>query len=172
MRAPGAAAFELSSEPEAVRRAYGDSPFGAGCLMARRLVAAGVPFVEVLLKGWDTHDNNFPRVKQLCATLDQGMSALIDDLAARGLLASTMVLWMGDFGRTQTINERGGRDHFPAASSVVLAGGGVRGGQIIGGTSAQGDEIAARPVTVPDLYRSIAFATSRSRRTCRRSRRR
>jgi hypothetical protein len=158
MRAPGAAAFDLSSEPEAVRRAYGDSPFGAGCLMARRLVAAGVPFVEVLLKGWDTHDNNFPRVKQLCATLDQGMSALLDDLAARGLLASTMVLWMGDFGRTPTINERGGRDHFPAASSVVLAGGGVKGGQVIGGTSAQGDEIAARPITVPDLYRSVAFA--------------
>src|SRR5947208_8799073 len=98
MHAKGVAAFDLSAEPEAVRHAYGDSPFGAGCLMARRLVATGVPFVEVLLKGWDTHENNFPRVKELCATLDQAMSALLDDLAARGLLASTMVLWMGDFG--------------------------------------------------------------------------
>jgi uncharacterized protein (DUF1501 family) len=86
------------------------------------------------------------------------MSALLDDLAARGLLSTTMVLWMGDFGRTPVINERGGRDHFPAASAVVLAGGGVKGGQVIGGTSALGDEIAARPVTVPDLYRSVAFA--------------
>jgi len=158
MHAPGAAAFDLAGEPEAVRRAYGDSPFGAGCLMARRLVGEGVPFVEVLLKGWDTHESNFPRVKELSATLDQAMSALLDDLAARGLLDSTLVLWMGDFGRTPAINERGGRDHFPGASSVVLAGGGVRGGQVIGETSADGTEIAARPVTVPDLYRSVAWA--------------
>src|SRR5262249_10820146 len=145
----GAAAFDLAPEPEAVRRAYGDSPFGCGCLMARRLVAEGVPFVEVLLKGWDTHESNFPRVKELSATLDQAMSALLDDLEARGLLHSTVVLWRGDFGRTPAINERGGRDHFPGASSVVLAGGGVRGGQAIGATSADGTEVVSRPVTVP-----------------------
>src|SRR6185295_455009 len=102
--------------------------------------------------------DNFPRVKELCATLDRAMSALLDDLAARGLLDSTLVLWMGDFGRTPRINERGGRDHFPAAGAAVLGGGGVRGGQVIGATSADGDEITARPVTVPDLYRSLAFA--------------
>jgi hypothetical protein len=158
MHAKGAAAFDVSVEPEAVRKAYGDSPFGAGCLMARRLVAEGVPFVEVLLKGWDTHENNFPRVKELSATLDQAMSALLDDLAARGLLDSTLVLWMGDFGRTPIINDRGGRDHFPAASTVVLAGGGVRGGQVIGATSPDGDGVIDRPVTVPDLYRSLAWA--------------
>jgi uncharacterized protein (DUF1501 family) len=158
MRAPGAAAFDLSGEPEAVKRAYGDTPFGAGCLMARRLVAEGVPFVEVLLKGWDTHDNNFERVKDLSATLDQAAGALIDDLAGRGLLSSTLVIWMGDFGRTPVINERAGRDHFPAASNVVLGGGGVKGGQVIGATSPNGDEITERPVTVPDLYRSVAFA--------------
>jgi uncharacterized protein (DUF1501 family) len=97
-------------------------------------------------------------VKDLCGTLDQGMSALLDDLGARGLLASTMVVWMGDFGRTPKINEKGGRDHFPACSSVVLAGGGVRGGQVIGSTDLNGAEVRERPVTVPDLYRTIARA--------------
>ena len=126
--------------------------------MSRRLVAEGVPFVEVLLRGWDTHEDNFARVAALSATLDQAMSALLDDLASRGLLDSTLVLWMGDFGRTPTINARGGRDHFPTASSVVLAGGGVAGGQVIGATSPDGDAIAERPVTVPDLYRSVAVA--------------
>jgi hypothetical protein len=158
MHAHGAAAFDLAAEPEATRRPYGDSPFGAGCLMARRLVAEGVPFVEVNLKGWDTHDNNFPRVKDLSATLDQAMGALLQDLASRGLLSSTLVVWMGDFGRTPAVNERGGRDHYPSASTVVLGGGGVRGGQVIGATSGDGVEITARPVTVPDLYRSLAFA--------------
>jgi uncharacterized protein (DUF1501 family) len=158
MKSPGVVAFDLAREPEHVRRAYGDSPFGAGCLMARRLVAEGVPFVEVMLRGWDTHEDNFPRVKQLSATLDQVMSALLDDLAGHGLLESTLVVWLGDFGRTPTINARGGRDHFPAASAAVLAGGGVRGGQAIGATNADGTEIVDRPVTVPDLYRTLASA--------------
>jgi hypothetical protein len=156
MRSPGATAFDLSLEPEKVRSAYGDSPFAAGCLMARRLVGEGVPFVEVMLRGWDTHEQNFPRVKDLSLVLDRAMSALLDDLAARGLLESTLVLWMGDFGRTPRINERGGRDHFPGCASVVLAGGGVTAGQVIGATDADGQEIAARPVTVADLYRSVA----------------
>ena len=159
MHARGVEAFDISGEPEAKRNAYGsDQPFGAGCLMARRLVAEGVPFVEVMLRGWDTHEYNFPRVKKLCATLDRGMAALLDDLAAHGLLDSTLVLWMGDFGRTPRINERGGRDHFPAAGAVVLAGGGIRGGQVIGATNRSGDEIVARPITVPDIFRSVAAA--------------
>jgi hypothetical protein len=158
MNAPGAVAFDISSEPEAVKQKYGPSPFGCGCLMARRLVTEGVPFVEVMLRGWDTHENNFPRVQNLSAVLDQAMSTLLDDLSARGLLDSTLVLWMGDFGRTPRINERGGRDHFPTASSVVLAGGGIKGGQVIGATSVDGDEVTASPVTVPDLYRSVALA--------------
>ena len=122
--------------------------------MARRLVASGIPFVEVLLKGWDTHDNNFPRVTDLSATLDQAMSALLDDLAKTGLLDTTLVLWMGDFGRTPVINDRGGRDHFPTASNIVLAGGGVKGGQVIGATNENGDEIVTRPVSGP---RSLPF---------------
>jgi len=158
MRSASVAAFDITGEPDKVRETYGDSPFAAGCIMARRLVSVGIPFVEVLLKGWDTHDNNFPRVTELSATLDRSMSALLDDLASWGLLDTTLVLWMGDFGRTPTINDRGGRDHFPTASNVVLAGGGVKGGQVIGVTNPDGTEIVTRPVTVPDLYRSVAWA--------------
>jgi hypothetical protein len=158
MSSPGATAFDLDSEPVKSREAYGPSEFGQGCLMARRLVEAGVPFVEVTLGGWDTHQDNFPRVKELGAVLDRAMSALIDDLAARGRLASTLIVWLGDFGRTPRINEKGGRDHFPACSSAVLAGGGVRGGQVIGSTDPDGAEVRDRPVTVPDLYRTIASA--------------
>jgi hypothetical protein len=158
MRSAGASAFDLEGEPAKLRESYGSSEFGQGCLMARRLVEAGVPFVEVTLGGWDTHENNFARVKDLCANLDQSMSALLDDLGARSLLSSTLVLWMGDFGRTPRINEKGGRDHFPACSSVVLAGGGIKGGQVIGATDADGAEVRDRPVTVPDLYRTVAYA--------------
>lgn len=158
MRSPDAKAFDLSGEDTADRARYGESKFGQGCLMARRLVEAGIPFVEVTLGGWDTHKDNFSRVKTLSAELDTGMSALLDDLAARGLLSETLVLWAGDFGRTPRINENGGRDHFPACTSVALAGGGVQGGQVIGATSATGEEIKERPVEVADLFRSVAFA--------------
>jgi len=156
MSAPATAAFKIDDEPAKVRDAYGDSEIGAGCLMARRLVEAGVPFVEVTQKGWDTHKDNFATVKELSGHLDRAMSALLGDLTSRGLLRSTLVLWMGDFGRTPQINANGGRDHYPKCTSVVLAGGGVRGGQVIGATDADGVEIAERPVTVPDLFRSVA----------------
>ena len=124
--------------------------------MARRLVEAGVPFVEVTQRGWDTHRDNFPTVKRLSAELDQGMSALLDDLDGRGLLASTLVVWMGDFGRTPRINANGGRDHHPRASSVVLAGAGLKSGLVVGATDPDGAEVVDRPVSVPDLYRTIA----------------
>jgi Protein of unknown function (DUF1501) len=156
MGAPATAAFKIEDEPAAARDAYGDSDLGAGCLMARRLVEAGVPFVEVTQKGWDTHKDNFTTVKQLSTHLDQAMSALLDDLGRRGLLESTLIVWMGDFGRTPKINANAGRDHYPQASSVVLAGGGVRGGQVLGATDADGVEIRDRPVSVPDLFRTIA----------------
>jgi uncharacterized protein (DUF1501 family) len=150
------AAFRLDDEPARTRAAYGDSELGAGCLMARRLVEAGVPFVEVTQKGWDTHRDNFKTVKDLSAHLDRAMAALLDDLQSRGLLESTLVLWMGDFGRTPRINANGGRDHYPQCTSMVAAGGGIRGGQVIGQTDADGMEITARPVTVPDLFRTFA----------------
>jgi uncharacterized protein (DUF1501 family) len=156
MAAPTSRAFRLEDEPDPVRARYGDSEVGQGCLMARRLVEAGVPFVEVTQKGWDTHKDNFTTVQRLSAELDQAMSTLLDELKGRGLLESTLVVWMGDFGRTPAINANAGRDHYPQCASVVLAGGGIRGGQVVGATDADGVEIRDRPVTVPDLFRTIA----------------
>ncbi len=138
------AAFDLSQEPDAVREAYGRGTFGQGCLMARRLIERGAPFVEVSLGtglGWDTHLNNFPAVKSLSAQLDAGWATLMRELADRGLLESTTILWMGEFGRTPTINGNAGRDHFPAAWTCVLAGGGIAGGQAFGRTSDDGSAV-------------------------------
>ena len=148
-------AFDLSQEDAATRDAYGQSEFATDCLLARRLVESRVTFVEVSLGNWDTHDNNFERSRQLATQLDQPFAALLADLARRGLLDTTLVVWMGEFGRTPRINPRGGRDHFPKAFSVGLAGAGIRANQVIGSTDRGGDEIADRPVTVNDLFRTI-----------------
>ena len=158
INSPHAKAFDLSNEPLAVREAYGMTQFGDGCLMARRLVETGVKFVEVSLDGWDTHDNNFERHKNLLETLDPAFSMLVKDLADRDLLEDTIVLWLGEFGRTPRINENDGRDHFPNGWSVVLGGGGIRGGQVIGATSEDGMEVVDRPVSVPDLFASLCFS--------------
>jgi len=158
MRSPAAAAFDVSSEPLAVREAYGDTAFGRGCLAARRLVEAGVRFVEVTLDGWDTHDDNFERTKRQMGVLDPAMSTLIRDLAERGKLDRTLVVWMGEFGRTPRLNGRGGRDHHPAAWSAVLAGGGVRGGITLGATDLIGEKVVERPVPVADLFATITTA--------------
>jgi uncharacterized protein (DUF1501 family) len=155
IRSPKRAAFDLSSETAATRARYGDDDFGAGCLLARRLVDHEVAFVEVGLNGWDTHEDNFARTTDLAARLDRGMSALLDDLVASGHIADTLVVCMGDFGRSPTINGREGRDHFPDIASVVLAGGGITGGVVVGATAADGSEIATRPIAVADLYRTI-----------------
>jgi hypothetical protein len=148
-------AFDLSRESDSMRDAYGRTQFGAGCLLARRLVEAGVTFVEVNLEGWDTHDDNFNRVAQRNAMIDQPMAQLVADLRQRGMLEHTLVIWMGEFGRTPRINARAGRDHYPRAFNIVLAGGGVRGGQVVGQTDAGGVEVTDRPVTVPDLFRTV-----------------
>ncbi|MCI0340764.1 MAG: DUF1501 domain-containing protein [Planctomycetales bacterium] len=160
MRSPMIEAFDVSKEPEEVKAAYGKTPFGTGCLMARRLIEKGVKCVEVVLNGWDTHDDNFNRVKTLCGALDPAYATLLTDLDSKGLLKRTLVIWMGEFGRTPKINDRGGggRDHFPKAWCSVLAGGGIRGGQVIGKTDADGQEVADRPVTVPDLFASLCRA--------------
>jgi hypothetical protein len=150
--------FDLSGEPQHVRELYGSSPFGNGCLLARRLVEAGVTFVEVNLGNWDTHDNNAERTKTLCETMDQPFAALVHDLQERGMLQNTLVVWMGEFGRTPRINPRGGRDHYPKAFNAVLAGGGVKGGQVIGATSANGEEVKDRPIGVTDLLRTICHS--------------
>ena len=148
-------AFDLDKEPQKIRDQYGSSAFGQGCLLARRLVETGVTFVEVNLGNWDTHDNNFERSKTLCGQLDQPFAALLADLKQRGMLDSTLVVWMGEFGRTPRINPRGGRDHYPRAFNVALGGCGVKGGQVIGKTDAGGESVDDRPVSVSDLFRTI-----------------
>ena len=158
MRESAARAFDLSGEDAKLRDRYGRNRFGQGCLLARRLVERGVPFVEVSLGGWDTHDNNFAQVKALCGTLDPAWGTLISDLQERGLLDTTTVVWMGEFGRTPGVNPRLGRDHYPSAWSVVLGGGGIKGGQSIGRTDAAGLEVVERPVSVPDLLATVCLA--------------
>jgi hypothetical protein len=158
MRDTGARAFDLSLEPSSSRAAYGTGNFANGCLLARRLIEAGVTFVEVTLGGWDTHQNNFARVQQLSNQVDPAMSALVRDLHDRGLLDSTLVIWMGEFGRTPRINARGaqpGRDHYPRAWSSVFFGGGIRGGQVIGRTDAEGATVQDRPVNTLDFMATV-----------------
>ncbi|MCS6851661.1 MAG: DUF1501 domain-containing protein [Gemmataceae bacterium] len=149
---PRLQAFDLSKEKDSARDRYGRTSFGQGCLLARRLVEAGVTFVEVESNGWDTHQNNFETTTSLSRTVDPAFAALINDLKERGLLETTLVIWMGEFGRTPRINPRNGRDHFPVAFSVALAGAGIKGGRVVGATSENGTQIKERPVTVPDLF--------------------
>ncbi|HWE38933.1 MAG TPA: DUF1501 domain-containing protein [Isosphaeraceae bacterium] len=166
MRSAAARAFELDEEPARLRDAYGRTTFGQGCLLARRLVERGVPFVEVTLSsaegeqafGWDTHQQNFDAVKRLSGVLDPAWSTLMDDLRSRGLLDSTLIVWMGEFGRTPKINANAGRDHFPNAWTTVLAGGGIKGGRVIGDTGVDGMLVKDRPVAVPDLLATVCKA--------------
>ena len=166
MNSGAAEAFETDSEPDALRDAYGRNLFGQSCLVARRLVERGVKCVEVSLNGvdgnggigWDTHAQNFEAVKGLCGVLDPAWGTLLRDLSDRGMLESTLVLWMGEFGRTPAINESAGRDHFPLAYSAAVAGAGVRGGQVVGATTEGGDRVADRPVKVPDLLATACRA--------------
>lgn len=150
--------FDLSQEPESARQAYGSTPFANGCLLARRLVEAGVTFVEVSLGNWDTHDNNFERSRDLCTQTDRPFAALLADLRQRGMLDKTLVVWLGEFGRTPRVNPRGGRDHYPRAFTAALAGGGVKGGQVIGKTSDSGEETDERPVGVNDFLRTMCHS--------------
>ncbi|QOV90587.1 DUF1501 domain-containing protein [Humisphaera borealis] len=163
MTSPAAkAALDLSQEPQAVRQRYGRNRLGASCLFARRLVEAGAGFVTVIDKGWDNHqqifrelpDSRFPGSGKL-PSLDRAYAALIDDLRERGLLDSTLVVLMGEFGRTPKINSSAGRDHWPRAGFACLAGGGVKGGQVIGATDAWGQSPIDTPVSPEDLACSI-----------------
>lgn len=156
MHAAALEAFDVSKEPEAIVRSYGSSAFGKACLTAARLVGAGVRFVEVTLDGWDTHKNNFERTKTLMGQLDPAFAGLIADLERRGLASDTLIVWMGDFGRSPRINGDDGRDHHPAAFSAVLAGAGVRGGVVVGATDAEGAKVVKDPVTVPNMLATIA----------------
>lgn len=165
MNSQAARAFDLTEEPDKVREAYGRGRFGQGCLMARRLIEQGVAFVEVSLSGigngalgWDTHSNNFPTVRRLSEELDAGWATLMRELDERGLLESTTIIWMGEFGRTPAINNNAGRDHFPAAWTAVLAGGGIQGGQAYGKTSDDGMEVTDGKIAVGDLLATLCEA--------------
>ncbi len=161
MRPEVRAAFDLSGEPDEVRRKYGPGTFGQGCLLARRLVEQGVPFVEVALGdglGWDTHADNFTQLRTLSAELDAGWAALMSELAERDLLDSTTILWIGEFGRTPQINAMAGRDHFPNAWSCALAGGGIAGGQAYGRTSDDGTTVEENPVAIGDVLATLSTA--------------
>lgn len=147
--------IDATRERDMLQR-YGDNGFGRGCLLARKLVEAGAVCVEVEIGGWDLHNNIFPTLaNQRLPMLDRGLGTLIDDLNQRGLLQNTLVVLMGDFGRTPRINQNAGRDHWSRCWSVLLAGGNIRGGQVYGETNADGTDVRDNPVTVPDLFATI-----------------
>lgn len=134
-------AFDIKQEPERLQKAYGETPFGRGCLAARRLIEVGVRCVEVTLDGWDSHANNHSIHKSHIAALDPAFSALIRDLKEKNLLDKTVVLCGGEFGRTPKMNPAAGRDHWPKGFSLAIAGGGIRGGRVVGGTDPDGKEL-------------------------------
>ena len=149
MRSDRSRAFDLSQEPVSSRQAYGDHDFGRSCLLARRLIEASVPFVELYLSNWDSHEGKVAtNTRNLMTQVDQGASALIRDLIDRGLLDDTLIIWMGEFGRTPRINRNAGRDHYAKAWSTRMIGGGIRGGQTVGATDWAAREVIDRPVSV------------------------
>jgi hypothetical protein len=151
-------AFDVSQEPAAVLAEYGDSPFGRGCLAARRLIEVGVRCVEVTLDGWDTHVNNHESHLKLVKVLDPALATLIRDLDRRKLLDRTIVLCYGEFGRTPKINPFGGRDHWPTGFSLALAGGGLRGGVALGATDPEGSKDPINPIPAEDVHATILKA--------------
>lgn len=157
--ADAAAAFDLSKEPDAVRERYGRHAWGQSHLLARRLVEAGVRFVTTVNGQsivWDTHKDNFNSLqKRLVPPMEQAYAALLDDLQERGLLDSTLVVWMGDFGRSPVVNKDVGRDHWPQCYSVVFAGGGIRSGQVVGESDRTSSAPKTRPVTPADLHATV-----------------
>ncbi len=158
MQSEDVKAFDINREPAKIKAAYGANNFGMGCLLARRLVQAGVRFVEVNFGGWDTHQDNFENLDERLPTFDQAIAALLEDLAQQGMLDDTLVVQTSEFGRTPRINERGGRDHFPRAFTTMLAGGGVRGGQVYGETDKTASAPTKNPVTPQEFNATIAYA--------------
>ncbi|MBL8794688.1 MAG: DUF1501 domain-containing protein [Planctomycetia bacterium] len=156
MQSKEAKAFDLAEEPARVRDAYGKTPFGDACLLARRLVEAGVCCVEVGMTGWDTHGDHLGRHQILCGALDPALAALVAELKDRGLLETTLIAWMGEMGRGLPGNgAKPGTNHHGKSGVGLLIGGGVRGGQVVGKTDAKGLEAAERPVSVPEFHAGI-----------------
>ncbi|MEW4563662.1 DUF1501 domain-containing protein [Bremerella sp. JC770] len=152
-------AFKVNEEPEEMKELYGQDGFGRGCLLARRLVEAGVPFIEVDLGGWDNHQNIFNTLSDnKLPVLDRAMSALVTDLKQRGLLESTTIVWMGEFSRTPRINGNTGRDHWARSWSTVVGGGGINGGIAVGETSSDGTRVETEPYSSEDLMATVCRA--------------
>jgi hypothetical protein len=151
-------AFDVMQEPKKLRESYGDSPFGRGCLAARRLIEVGVRCVEVTLDGWDSHANNHEIQRKRVDILDPAFAALIDDLRERRLLGKTVILCVGEFGRTPHINPLGGRDHWVNGFSVALAGGAIRGGRVIGATDPEGRKDPVDPINASDIHATVLAA--------------
>ena len=152
-------AFKVAQEPADVLERYGDNNFGKGCLMARRLVETGVPFVEVDLGGWDNHNDIFNILStQRLPTLDRAMSALYEDLEQRELLKDTAIIWMGEFSRTPRINGNTGRDHWARSWSVVVGGAGMNGGIAVGKTNSDGTRVETEPYTSQDVMATVCRA--------------
>lgn len=151
-------AFTLEGEPDKIQNGYGKNPFGQSCLVARRLVAAGVPFVEVQSGGWDMHQDLWKNMPRRAGEVDQGVAMLLQDLKQRGMLDKTLVIVVGEFGRTPKINQRPptvGRDHWARNFNMLIAGCGIKGGVCVGSTSDDGMEIADRPIEVDDLFQTM-----------------
>lgn len=152
-------AFKVNQEPTEVQERYGMDNFGKGCLMARRLVETGVPFVEVDFGGWDNHQNIFPTLADnKLPILDRAMSALVEDLEQRGMLQDTAIIWMGEFSRTPRINGNTGRDHWARSWSVVLGGAGMKGGMAVGATNSDGTRVETEPYTSQDVMATVCQA--------------
>jgi len=155
----GGKVFDLSQEKDDARDRYGRNTFGQSCLVARRLVERGVPYITINYKGWDTHKQHFQLMRQKLPQMDKGMATLLQDLSDRGLLDSTIVWWSGEFGRTPKIQWEapwnGGRGHWGDAFSAVVAGGGFKGGQIVGASDAKGEQVKERAVYPADLIGSM-----------------
>ncbi len=159
-------ALKVAKEPASVLERYGDNSFGKGCLMARRLVEVGVPFIEVGFGGWDNHQNIFPTLRDSkLPILDRGMSALIEDLEQRGLLEDTAIIWMGEFSRTPRINQNAGRDHWARSWSVAVGGAGMNGGIAIGETNKDGTRVETEPYSSQDIMASVCKALDISLQT-------
>jgi uncharacterized protein (DUF1501 family) len=165
MKSDDLSAFDISRESAQTKAAYGATSFGMGCLLARRLVESGVRFVEVTLGGWDTHQDNFEALEEKLPPMDKAVAALLDDLKKRGLLDSVVVACASDFGRTPKINERDGRDHYPKVFTTMLAGGGIKGGQVYGASDDKGASVKEKPVTPQDFNATIAYALGLSTTT-------
>jgi hypothetical protein len=158
MRSPALEAFELEKVPQTTLDRYGDTTFGRGALLAKRLVDEGVRFVQVNRGGFDTHSGNFPAMTNHGEIMDPALASLIEDLHESGKLESTMVVMMSEFGRTPKINDNAGRDHWPSVFSCFMAGGGIKGGTVIGSSDEDGAHPKDRPVKVPELHASICHA--------------